>query len=115
MSRRPPVIVVAAITAAALLAGCTTAPTADPSTSAQTQTFSGVVLTVDEVVREDRVANASNASKANFSALIPARQAEFQEALNHEVSHPETWDAGTEIEYVHYNGTWYTIQTPIVN
>ncbi|CAP15633.1 hypothetical protein PNP85_04765 [Halobacterium salinarum] len=105
----------AAITAVALLAGCTAAPTANSSTSPQTQTFSGVVLTVDKVVREDRLANASNASKTNFSALNSARQAEFQTALDHEVSNPDAWDAGNDIKYVRYNGTWYTIQTPIVN
>jgi type IV pilus biogenesis protein CpaD/CtpE len=115
MVRRRRPVAVAAVAVAVLLAGCATTPTSNESTSVQTQTISGVVLTVDEVVREERFANASTSAKVNFTELSSAKQEEFQTALDHEVTHPDAWEMGGQVEYVRYNGTWYNIQTFIAN
>lgn len=79
-----------------------------------TPTDSGPVLTVtnaNQTVAED----APSSEKGQFEALDGDRQDEFVRALNHDVEDPTAWSDGTDIQYVHYEGTWYSVQVVIVN
>ena len=105
---------ISAVIMVVVFAGCMGAAPAAEQPDSTTSPYSGQVLAVTEIPKSD-VTDASNTSKVEFSALTPAHQEEFRSALDSDVRNPSAWDDGTDIEYVHYNETWYSVQIHIVN
>ena len=97
-----------------LLAGCLGGMPDDGSDASTTPTLSGSVLTVN-MASEEAIEQAPASTKASFDALTADQQDELQSALEHDVEHPTAWDSGSDIEYVRYNGSWYTVEVHIVN
>ncbi len=107
-------ICVGAVVLLVVFAGCMGAAPAAEQSDPTTAPFAGPVLAVTDVPIND-VIDAPNSSKAQFGTLTAAYQAEFRSALESDVRNPTSWEDSTDIEYVHYNGTWYSVQVHIVN
>lgn len=96
-----------------VLAGCLGWGPVVEESSPTPSPFAGPVLAVTEVPQSD-VTSAPNTSMAQYESLDAGQQAEFREALASDVRNPTAWEDGTDIEYVYYNGTWYSAQVHIV-
>lgn len=94
------------------VAGCMEGSSAAKPSNIMTSQSSGIVLSVTEIPQSD-VTGASNSTKARFETLTTAQQQEFRSARKSDVRNPTSWRSGTDIEYVYYNGSWYSIQVQI--
>ena len=105
---------ISAVVMVVVFAGCMRAAPAAEQPEPTTSPYAGQVLAVTEVPKSD-VTDESNTSKVAFDALRPAHQEEFRSALDSDVRNPSAWNDGTDIEYVRYNETWYSVLVHIVN
>jgi len=95
-------------------AGCAVLSPADTSDRSTTTRFAGKVLVV-EFANQTAPANASPSTTATFENLSDAKRDEFLTALDHDLRRPDAWDVGTDIRYVRYEGTWYSLHLVFVN
>ena len=84
-----------------------------PNSTATETLEPGAYLSVTEVPDED-AKSASEEERAEFSNLSEAKQDEFLTALNESTVKATAWESGTEITYVHYKESWYSVEVHIV-
>jgi len=84
-----------------------------PSSTATETLEPGAYLSVTQVPDED-AKSVPEEERAAFRNLSEAKQDEFLTALNQSDVKATAWESGTEITYVHYNESWYSVEVHIV-
>ncbi|MFB6198281.1 MAG: hypothetical protein ABEI52_08460 [Halobacteriaceae archaeon] len=85
----------------------------NPNSTATETLEPGAYVSVTEVP-DEYAESATEEEKAVFSNLSEPKQDEFLAALNQSNVKATAWESGTEIRYVHYEESWYSVEVHIV-